>query len=106
MTGLPDGHDDTSRPVPGAPHAPIERSSALRTVFRRVVLGVFACIAAVILLLVGMAVFSAAGLSADPHGYGMIFGILLAVLLAPIALALWLLYRSLRPRGERTSSPS
>ncbi|WP_410657612.1 hypothetical protein [Amycolatopsis sp. lyj-112] len=76
------------------------RTSALRTALRRLVLGAFACTAAVIVLLVGTAVLSATGLSSDPHGYGMFAGILFAAVLTPIALALWLLYRSLRRRGH------
>ena len=76
------------------------RTSASRTVFRRVVLGAFACVAAVIVLLAGRAVLSATGLSSDPHGYGMFAGILFTAVLTPVALALWLLYRSLRRRGR------
>ncbi|MEU3624283.1 hypothetical protein BS329_35070 [Amycolatopsis coloradensis] len=78
------------------------RTSAPRTALRRVVLGSFACVAAVIVLLVGTAVLSAIGVSSDPHGYGMFAGILFAAVLSPVALALWLLYRSLRRRGNRT----
>ncbi|MGW5054567.1 hypothetical protein [Actinokineospora sp. NPDC004072] len=70
------------------------------TTLRRLVLGAFICTVAVIALLVGMTVFSATGLSSDPHGYGMFAGILLTAILTPIALALWLLYRTLRRRGE------
>ncbi|MBB5858231.1 hypothetical protein ACFQ05_21675 [Amycolatopsis umgeniensis] len=77
------------------------KESARRTVLRRVVLVAFACVAAVIVLLVGMAVLSAVGVSSDPHGYGMFAGILFVAVLTPVALALWLLYRSLR-RGDRT----
>jgi hypothetical protein len=72
------------------------RPSALRTALRRFVLGAFACTAMVIVLLVGVAVLSAIGLSFDPHGYGMFAGILFAAVLTPVALALWLLYRSMR----------
>jgi hypothetical protein len=79
----------------------MSRSSAVRTALRRLVLGAFACTAMVIVLLVGLAVSGATGLSFDPHGYGMIFGTLLAAVLTPVALALWLLYRSLRPRSRR-----
>ncbi|EME52426.1 hypothetical protein [Amycolatopsis decaplanina] len=74
-------------------------TSASRTVVRRIVLGVFACVVAVIVLLVGSAVLSATGLSSDPHGYGMFAGILFTAVLTPVALALWLLYRSLRRRS-------
>ncbi|MFJ8912630.1 hypothetical protein [Amycolatopsis sp. NPDC102389] len=74
--------------------------STSRTVFRRVVLGAFACIAAVIVLLVGSVVLSATGSSSDPHGYGIFAGILFTAILMPVALALWLLYRSLRRRGK------
>ncbi|WET83037.1 hypothetical protein P3102_18405 [Amycolatopsis sp. QT-25] len=77
-----------------------EGTNASWTVLRRVVLGTFACVAAVIVLLVGRVVLSATGLAADPHGYGMFAGILLTAVLAPVALALWLLYRSLRRRGK------
>lgn len=72
------------------------RSSALRTVLRCVVLGAFASITIVIVLLIGQAVLSATGLSSDPHGYAIFAGILFATILTPVALALWLLYRSLR----------
>ncbi|MDQ3579404.1 MAG: hypothetical protein M3443_17780 [Actinomycetota bacterium] len=75
-------------------------SSPLRTALRRLALGAFTCTTAVITLLVGMAVFSATGLSSDPHGYGMFAGVLFAAVLTPVALALWLLYRSLRRRGD------
>ncbi|HET6291526.1 MAG TPA: hypothetical protein VFG15_32910 [Amycolatopsis sp.] len=77
-----------------------EGASASRTVLRRVVLGAFACFAAAIVLLVGRVVLSATGLASDPHGYGMFAGILLTAVLAPVALVLWLLYRSLRRRGK------
>lgn len=71
-----------------------------RTVLRRVVLGAFVCVAAVIVLLVGRVVLSATGLTFDPHGYGMFAGILFTAVLTPVALALWLVYRSLRRRGK------
>ncbi|WP_410646757.1 hypothetical protein [Amycolatopsis sp. cmx-4-54] len=74
--------------------------SASRTVLRRVVLGAFVCVAAVIVLLIGRAVLGATGLAFDPHGYGMFAGILVTAVLTPVALALWLLYRSLRRRGK------
>ncbi|WP_194835391.1 hypothetical protein [Nocardia sp. XZ_19_369] len=76
------------------------RTSALRTTLRRLVLGAFACTAALIVLFVGKAVLSATGVSADPHGYGMFAGILFTAILTPVALALWLLYRSMRRRGN------
>jgi hypothetical protein len=78
----------------------MDKPSTSRTLLRRVVLGAFACFAAVIVLLLGTAVLSATGLSSDPHGYGMFAGILFAAVLTPVALALWLLYRSLRRRGK------
>jgi hypothetical protein len=65
----------------------------LRTALRRLVLGAFFCVVAMIVLLIGMVVLSVTGLSFDPHGYGMIFGILLAAVLTPVALVLWALYR-------------
>jgi hypothetical protein len=71
------------------------RTSPLRTALRRLVLGAFACTAILIVLLVGQAVLSAIGSSSDPHGYGMFAGILFAAVLIPVALALWLLYRSM-----------
>jgi hypothetical protein len=76
------------------------RTGCLRAALRRLVLGAFACIAMVIVLLVGEAVVSATGLSFDPHGYGMFAGLLFAMVLAPVALALWLLYQSMRRRGN------
>jgi hypothetical protein len=76
------------------------RTSALRTALRRLVLGAFACTAILIVLLVGEAVLSAIGLSSDPHGYGMFAGVLFAGALMPVALALCLLYRSMRRRGH------
>jgi Kef-type K+ transport system membrane component KefB len=72
----------------------------LRRALRRLTLGAFACTTAVIVLLLVVAVFSATGLSSDPHGYGVFAGVLLAAILTPVALALWLLYRSLRRRGD------
>jgi uncharacterized BrkB/YihY/UPF0761 family membrane protein len=81
-----DAPGDTTRPNP------------LRTALRRLVLGVFSCAVALIVLLVGIAVLSVAGLSFDPHGYTMLFGILLAAVLTPVALVLWLLYRWLQDR--------
>jgi hypothetical protein len=72
------------------------KTSTLRTVLRRLVLGVFACTATAIVLCVGVAVSSALGWSFDPHGFGIIAGILIAAVLTPVALVLWLLYRSLR----------
>ncbi|MBE1577035.1 hypothetical protein ACFORH_07660 [Amycolatopsis roodepoortensis] len=74
--------------------------STSRTVLRRVVLGAFVCVAAVIVLLVARVVLSATGLSFDPHGYGMFGGILFTAVLTPVALALWLVYRLLRRRGQ------
>lgn len=74
--------------------------TASRTVVRRVVLGAFVCVVGVIVLLVGRVVLSATGLSWDPHGYGMFAGILFTAVLTPVALALWLLYRRLRERGN------
>jgi hypothetical protein len=76
------------------------RTGALRTALRRVVLGAFACTTVVIVLFAGEAVLSATGLHFDPHGYGMIVGILFAAILTPVALALWLLYQSMRRRGN------
>ncbi|OLZ61577.1 hypothetical protein [Amycolatopsis keratiniphila] len=74
--------------------------TASRTVVRRVVLGAFVCVVGVIVLLVGRVVLSATGLSWDPHGYGMFAGVLFTAVLTPVALALWLLYRRLRERGN------
>ncbi len=82
------------------------RSSALRTVLRRLVLGAFTCTAVVIMLLVGQAVLSATGLSADPHGYAAFAGILFAAVLTPVALALWLIYQSMRRHGNRRAAKS
>ncbi|MFI6996366.1 hypothetical protein [Nocardia sp. NPDC050175] len=76
------------------------RTSTLWTALRRVVLGAFACTATLIVLLVGEVVLSVTGLSFDPHGYGMFAGILFAAVLTPVALALWLLYRSMRRRAR------
>jgi hypothetical protein len=76
------------------------RTGALRVALRRLVLGAFGCTALVIVLLVGNAVLSALGRTFDPHGYGLIFGILCAAVLTPVALALWLLYQSLRRRSN------
>lgn len=67
----------------------------LRTALRRLVLGAFVCVVALIAYLAGTAVLSATGLSFDPHGYGMFAGILFALILVPVALLLWTLYRSL-----------
>jgi hypothetical protein len=78
------------------PRRTTTRTSLLRTALRRLVLGAFCCAAAMIVLLVGMAVLRATGSSFDPHGYGMIFGIVFAVVLMPVAQMLWALYRSLR----------
>ena len=76
------------------------RTGTLRKALQRLVLGASACTAMLIVLLVGEAVLSATGLSSDPHGYGVFAGILLAAVLTPVALALWLLYRSMRRRGN------
>jgi hypothetical protein len=70
------------------------------TALRRLVLGAAACTATAIVLLVGEAVLSAAGLTSDPHGYAVFAGIQIAAILTPVALALWLLYRSMRRRGN------
>lgn len=77
---------------PGGPR----RGPLLRTVFRRLVLALFVGAVAVLVLLVGVVVRSATGLSFDPHGYGLIFGTVVAVVFAPVALLLWSLYRWLR----------
>jgi hypothetical protein len=76
------------------------RTGALHLALRRLVLGLFACTAAVIAVLIGEAVLSAAGWISDPHGYGVIFGILCAAVLTPVALALWLLYQWIRRRSS------
>lgn len=76
------------------------RTGALRAALRRLVLGAFACTAIVIVLLVGVAVFSATGLTFDPHGYGVFAGILLAAVLTPVAIVLWLLYQAMRRRSN------
>lgn len=76
------------------------RTSPLRTALRRLVLGAFFCAVVLIVLLVGVAVRSVTGLSFDPHGYGMFAGILFAALLVPVALMLWVLYRSMRRGGN------
>jgi hypothetical protein len=72
------------------------RPNPLRTVLRRLVLGAFVCAVAVIVLLIGVVVLSVTGLSFDPHGYGTIFGSVLAVVLMLVAQMLWALYRWLR----------
>jgi hypothetical protein len=77
------------------------RAGGLRVALQRLVLGAFICTAGVIVLLIGQAVLSATGLSADPHGYAIFAGILFAAVLTPVALALWLLYQSMRRRGSR-----
>ena len=76
------------------------QTGGVRVVLRRLVLAAFACTTVVIAVLVGEAVFSAAGWISDPHGYGVIFGILCAAVLTPVALALWLLYQWMRRRGN------
>jgi hypothetical protein len=78
----------------------VTRTSPLRTVLRRLVLGAFVCVVALIVLLAGTAVLSVTGLSFDPHGYGMFAGILFAVVLMPVALMLWVLYRWMRRGGD------
>ncbi|MFI9503768.1 hypothetical protein [Nocardia sp. NPDC052566] len=76
------------------------RRGSLRTTLRGLVLGAFACTAALIVLLGGTAVLSATGLLFDPHGYRTFAGILFAAILSPVALALWLLYRTMRRRSN------
>lgn len=76
------------------------RTGTLQVALRRLALALFACTFAVIAVLIGEAVFSAAGWISDPHGYGVIFGILCAAVLTPVALALWLLYQWIRRRGS------
>ncbi|MEV6633231.1 hypothetical protein AB0M54_21030 [Actinoplanes sp. NPDC051470] len=80
------------------PHSRPGLMDALKTALRRLTLGAFACTAALIVVLVGLAVLSAIGWTSDPHGYAMFAGILFAAVLTPVALALWLLYRSMRRR--------
>jgi hypothetical protein len=77
------------------------RAGGLQAALQRLVLAAFTCTALVIGLLVGGAVLSATGLSADPHGYAVFAGILFAAILTPVALALWMLYQSMRRRGNR-----
>jgi hypothetical protein len=86
---------EPTRETPDGP-----RVSALGKVLRRLVLAAFAGVGSLIVLFVGEAVFSAIGVSADPHGYGVFAGILFAAVLTPVALVLWLLYRSMRRRGD------
>jgi hypothetical protein len=90
------GRPDPVEPTIDKPDRP---DSKVRTALRVLVLGAFACTAGLIVLLVGVAVLSATGVSADPHGYGVFAGILFAAVLTPVALALWLLHRALRRRG-------
>jgi hypothetical protein len=80
------------------------RAGGLQAALQRLVLGAFTCTALVIGLLVGEAVLSAIGLSADPHGYAAFAGILFAAVLTPVALALWLLYQSMRRRRDRQAT--
>jgi hypothetical protein len=77
------------------------RTGALRVALRRIVLGAFAGTATLITLFVAQVVLSIIGVSSDPHGYAIFAGILFATVLTPVALALWLLYRSLRRRSNR-----
>jgi hypothetical protein len=86
------------------PRRTTARASLLRTVLRRVVLGAFCCVVAVIALLVGMVLLSVAGLSFDPHGYMRIFGIVLALPLGVVAMILWALYGWLRSLDGSTSA--
>ena len=62
------------------------KPGTVRTVFRRIVLGAFVVTVVLIVLLLSQAMISATGRSGDPHGYGMIFGVALAVCLAPFGL--------------------
>ena len=78
------------------PRRTTTRTSLLRTVLRRLVLGAFCCVVAMIVLLVGVVVLSIAGLSFDPHGYAMIFGSVITGVLVLVAMMLWALYRWLR----------
>lgn len=72
------------------------RTSLLRTALRRLMLGAFICVAAVVVLLLGMVALGVTGLSFDPHGYEVILGIVAAVISAVVAQILWALYRWLR----------
>jgi hypothetical protein len=81
------------------------RTNPLRTALRRVVLGAFLCTVAMIVLLVGVVVLSVAGVSFDPHGYGMFAGILFAAVLTPVALVLWALYGWLRQDDGPSARP-
>lgn len=74
------------------------RMDTLRTVLRSLVLGACAVTAAVIVTVAGLVVLSATGLRSDPHGWGVIFGIVVMAVLTPVALALWLLHRWMRRR--------
>ncbi|MGH3876847.1 MAG: hypothetical protein ACRDSK_07385 [Actinophytocola sp.] len=76
------------------------RAGHLRTALRRLVLGAFLGVVVLITLLVGAAVLSVTGVSFDPHGYGMFAGILFAAVLMPVALMLWVSYRSLLRGGN------
>ena len=72
--------------------------STLRTALRGLVLAAFVGTVILIVFFAGEAVLSATGLSSDPHGYAIFAGILFAAVLTPVAVALWLLYRSMRRR--------
>jgi hypothetical protein len=78
------------------PRRTTSRTSLLRTALRRLVFGAFSCAVVMIVLIVGKVVLSTTGLSFDPHGYTMIFGIVVAGVLTLVAMMLWALYRSLR----------
>jgi uncharacterized BrkB/YihY/UPF0761 family membrane protein len=65
-------------------------------VLRSLVLGAFVVTAAVIVTVAAQVVLSATGVRFDPHGWGVIFGIVAMAVLTPVALALWLLYRWMR----------
>jgi hypothetical protein len=73
-------------------------SGTVRTVARRLVLVLFVGTVVVIALLVGHVLLSMAGLTFDPHGYTVIFGTVIAVLLTPVAMLLWLVYQLLHDR--------
>lgn len=72
------------------------RTSTLRTVLSRIVLGLFVCTIATMVVLLGAAVASIAGLHSDPHRYMIIRGLFLTSALTPVAMVLWLTYRALR----------
>ncbi|MQY06072.1 hypothetical protein ACRB68_41520 [Actinomadura sp. RB68] len=65
-----------------------------------IVLGALLCVVALLVIPASLVIRSVAGMSFDPHGYGLIFGVIFAAPLALLAVVLSTTYVRMRQRRK------